>query len=123
MTTAAASGGAGYELPGPCGSGGQVASTATLTRVGRTQGEHTVSDDDTGAIADEAAILGLVGDAIAERRTALGISQRDLATDSGVNRGLLRAVEHGTRRPSIITLVRITRALNTTPAKLLAKLR
>lgn len=72
------------------------------------------ADDDT-----DAALLAEVGAAIATARTAAGFSQSSLAAAAGLNRSFLHAVEKGTSKPTILTLVRIARALNTTVAAML----
>lgn len=72
----------------------------------------------TAPDADDDAILAAVGAAITAARTEAGMSQRALATASSVDRAFLNAVEAGTRRPTVITLVRIARALDTTAADL-----
>lgn len=68
---------------------------------------------------DETAILGALGAAITARRTELGLSQRGLATEAGLDRSLLRGIEDGTRNASVITLVRLATALDTTATDLL----
>jgi len=68
---------------------------------------------------DDAELLAAVGAAIAAARSAAGISQRALATASGVDRAFLNGVEAGTRRPTVITVIRLARALDTTAAALL----
>lgn len=69
---------------------------------------------------DEAAILHALGSAITERRTELGMSQRGLATEAGLDRVFLRGIEDGTRKATVITLIRLATALDTTAADLLA---
>ena len=69
----------------------------------------------TAPDADDDAILAAVGSAITAARTDAGMSQRALATASSVD----HAVEAGTLRPTVITLVRVACALNTTAAELL----
>ena len=68
---------------------------------------------------DDAALLVEVGTAIATARADAGFSQSGLATAAGLNRSFLHAVEKGTKKPTILTLVRIARALNTTVANML----
>lgn len=72
-----------------------------------------------GSDAADAALLAEVGAAIAAARTSAGFSQSALATAAGVNRSFLHAVEKGTSKPTIIILVRIARALDTTVAVML----
>lgn len=74
---------------------------------------------DDATADDDAALLVAVGAAITDARTRARFSQRALAAEAGVNRSYLHAVEKGTTKPSVITLIRIARALNTTAADLL----
>jgi hypothetical protein len=58
------------------------------------RGGRTTAPPDDGTVPD-----GTVPDgaALRQRREALGLSQRDLAALAGVSRGMLSAVEDGTR--------------------------
>ena len=60
---------------------------------------------------DEDALLSTVGAAIIARREELGLSQRALGLEAGVERNMLRGVEEGSRRATIVTLARIAAAL------------
>lgn len=60
-----------------------------------------------------------LGDAIRRQREALGLSQEDLADASGLHVTHLGGLERGVRNPSYATLVRLSRALRTTPGGLL----
>jgi len=71
-----------------------------------------------GLEIDESAILTRIGQKIAERRTALAMSQAKLAEMAEMNRSFLHGVENGTRNPSVITLIRVAAALGTTAADL-----
>jgi transcriptional regulator with XRE-family HTH domain len=51
---------------------------------------------------------------IRERREAAGLNQRELARRTGLTPEYLNAVERGGRRPGVVTLVRIARALDVT---------
>lgn len=53
-----------------------------------------------------------LGLAIRIRRQALGVSQEDLAFETGVHRTYLGAIERGERNPSLRNLCRIARALS-----------
>ena len=48
------------------------------------------------------------------------MSQRGLATEAGLDRVFLRGIEDGTRKATVITLIRLATALDTTAADLLA---
>ncbi|WP_454259683.1 hypothetical protein [Pseudoxanthomonas mexicana] len=47
---------------------------------------------------DEPALLRALGEAITGRREELGLSQRALGVEAGVERNMLRGVEDGSRR-------------------------
>jgi transcriptional regulator with XRE-family HTH domain len=52
--------------------------------------------------------------AIRERRKAAGLNQRELARRTGLTPEYLNSIERGPRRPGVLTLVRIARALGVT---------
>jgi transcriptional regulator with XRE-family HTH domain len=57
-------------------------------------------------------LLRNVGTRIRERRKSCGISQRQLATRTAVDRGFLSAVERGQRNVSLLLLWRVAQALD-----------
>ena len=57
------------------------------------------------------ALLRALGETITTRREELGLSQRALGLEAGVERNMLRGVEDRSRRATIITLARIAEAL------------
>ncbi|MBM4018020.1 MAG: helix-turn-helix transcriptional regulator [Planctomycetes bacterium] len=63
------------------------------------------------------------GKAVRKRRLALGLSQERLADLSDLHRTYLSDIERGARNPSLASIVRIARALRTTPSSLLEKVR
>lgn len=71
---------------------------------------------------DEPALLRALGEAITTRREELGLSQRALGIEAGVERNMLRGVEDGSRRATIITLSRIAGALNIPISQLLRQI-
>ena len=77
-----------------------------------------MSTDDEPA-EDEAAVLSAVGASIADARSRSRYSQQGLATEAGINRSFLSGIENGTRNPTVMTVVRLARALDTTVADLL----
>ena len=100
-------------------------STTSATRAVRSAAEHSAvwrmrGRGEVAIEGDEAAILRALGSAITERRTELGMSQRGLATEAGLDRVFLRGIEDGTRKATVITLIRLATALDTTAADLLA---
>jgi transcriptional regulator with XRE-family HTH domain len=62
-----------------------------------------------------------LGDAIRERRKKLGLSQEALADAAGVHVTHLGGVERGVRNPNYTTIVKLARALDTTPGKLVTR--
>jgi len=60
-------------------------------------------------MADELRLL--LGNAIKEQRTALGISQEELASRAGLHRTYVSEVERGERNPSITSIEKLARAL------------
>lgn len=71
---------------------------------------------------DEPALLRALGEAITTRREKVGLSQRALGLEAGVERNMLRGVEDGSRRATIITLARIAGALNIPISQLLRQI-
>jgi transcriptional regulator with XRE-family HTH domain len=65
----------------------------------------------------------LFGQAVRKRRLALGLTQETVAELSGLHRTYLSDVERGARNPSLFIIARIARALDTTPSRLLEKVR
>ena len=63
---------------------------------------------------DEDKVLATVGAHILQRRTELGLSQRDLAAAAGVDRAFLARVEQGLRNPSVVVLAKVAHAMHTT---------
>ncbi len=56
-------------------------------------------------------ILDEIGSRIARTRKARGISQESLAAKTGLDRVAIGYIEQGRRRPSVSTVVKITKAL------------
>lgn len=78
-------------------------------------------------LADAAAdsgptILARLGAAIRGRRTALGVSQRELAARAGVDRAFLNGVENGRRNPTLAMLAKLADGLGTTVGALTSNL-
>ena len=57
-------------------------------------------------------LYGCLGKVIMLRRKRLGISQEDLAKDTGVDRAFISSIENGKRSPSFGSVQRIARGLN-----------
>jgi transcriptional regulator with XRE-family HTH domain len=60
-----------------------------------------------------------LGDAIREKREALGYSQEQLADATPMHITYLGGLERGVRNPSYATLIKLASALGTTPGALL----
>jgi len=61
----------------------------------------------------------LVGRNVRQRRTALGMTQEELAEAAGVSQQYVSGLERGDRNPTILTLWELSRPLKATPADLL----
>jgi len=57
-------------------------------------------------------LYGCLGKVIMLRRKRLGISQEELAKDTGVDRAFISSIENGKRSPSFGSVQRIARGLN-----------
>jgi transcriptional regulator with XRE-family HTH domain len=60
-----------------------------------------------------------IGQAIAEQRRRLAMTQDELAAGSGIDSSNIRAYENGRAMPSLYSLVRIAAALNVDPGGLI----
>ncbi|MEY2499660.1 MAG: hypothetical protein QOD12_3216 [Verrucomicrobiota bacterium] len=63
----------------------------------------------------------LLGVAIRTERSALGISQEELAERAGLHRTYVSDLERGARNPSIISIEKIAQALNLSLLSLLER--
>ena len=61
----------------------------------------------------------MVGLNVKQLRTALGLSQEELAFEIDVHRTYVSGVERGVRNPTVTVLAKIARGLKVTPDKLL----
>jgi transcriptional regulator with XRE-family HTH domain len=61
---------------------------------------------------DDRELFGSIAELVAERRSAWGISQRELAELCGTTQSAIARVERGARPPRIDTLARISAALD-----------
>lgn len=72
-----------------------------------------------GRADSDKAVIEVVARNVAELRRAAGLSQEELADRAEVDRTYVSQVERGLRNLTISVLARISRALKTTPDKLL----
>ena len=55
-----------------------------------------------------------IGDAMRVERTALGLSQEELAHDAGLSRNYYGCIERGEKMPSALTVIQVASALQIT---------
>jgi transcriptional regulator with XRE-family HTH domain len=70
--------------------------------------------------ADEERLLARLGDAIRNRRLALGMSQEALADAAGIDRSHMGKIERGERNASALNLIRVAAALKLSLSEILA---
>lgn len=63
------------------------------------------------------------GRSVRNRRQALRLSQEELAEKAGLHWTYVGGIERGERNLGLLNIVKIARALGTTPARLLADVR
>ena len=59
------------------------------------------------------------GSVVKQLRTEKGLSQENLAFDSGLDRSYISQLECGLRQPSLLTIFQIAKALQVPPAKIM----
>jgi transcriptional regulator with XRE-family HTH domain len=64
-----------------------------------------------------------LGATVRKRRVALGLSQEKLAERADLHWTYIGGIERGERNVSLLNIVKIARALNTSPSRLLADVR
>lgn len=62
----------------------------------------------------------IFGQALAKLRIRKGLSQEELGFNAGVHRTYVSQIERGLKSPTLKTIVRLARALNITPGKLVS---
>ncbi len=62
-----------------------------------------------------------LGEVIRDKRKALGYSQEDFASECGVHRTYMGAVERGERNISLMNIIRISNRFGILPSELLAE--
>jgi transcriptional regulator with XRE-family HTH domain len=73
----------------------------------------------SGRKMDDAAIIRTLAANVRQARTAIRLSQEELALEAEVDRTYVSQVERGKRNITIVVLARLARALRTTPPALL----
>jgi transcriptional regulator with XRE-family HTH domain len=68
---------------------------------------------------DKTGIVALLAANVRRKRKAAGLSQEELAFESGLDRTYISQVERKQRNVTIIVLARLAKALKSTPAQLL----
>ena len=61
----------------------------------------------------------IFGKIIARLRQSAGISQEELADRAGIHRTYVSQIERGLKSPTIVMLLRLSKALNSAPSKLI----
>ena len=69
----------------------------------------------------EEAYLRAIGDAIRAIREDQGYSQEGLGFEAGLDRTYVSGVERGVRNPSVLSLFKLAKALNTRPGEFFVK--
>ena len=64
-----------------------------------------------------------LGATVRKRRVALGLSQEQLAERADLHWTYIGGIERGERNVGLLNIVKIARALNTSPSRLLADVR
>lgn len=67
-------------------------------------------------------ILKKFGQVIVEKRHQIGISQEDLAYDSGLARSFVSEIERGIKQPTLTTLFQLASSLETSASKIVTEL-
>jgi transcriptional regulator with XRE-family HTH domain len=68
-----------------------------------------------------ASILKAFGEALREKRHAMGLSQEELGFRSEVHRTFISELERGVKNPSLTTLHKLATALETTKTALVSR--
>ncbi|MEZ2141998.1 helix-turn-helix transcriptional regulator [Bradyrhizobium sp. DN5] len=63
-----------------------------------------------------------LGKIISGLRHSAGLSQEELADRAGIHRTYVSQIERGLKSPTIVMLLRLSKALETTPSKIMRQL-
>ena len=80
------------------------------------------SSSDADGKLDSRALFLSFGRAVRERRTALDLSQEELADLAGLHRTYIGSIERGERNPSLLNIARLALALRVKPNELMPEL-
>lgn len=64
----------------------------------------------------------IFGRIIAKLRQSSGYSQEELAERAGIHRTYVSQIERGLKSPTVVMLLKLSKALNTTPSKIMYSL-
>ena len=70
-------------------------------------------------VSGSATYLAALGAAVRRHRENLGLSQERFAFEVDLDRTYVSGIERGVRNPTVATLLRVAKALGTTPSALL----
>lgn len=62
------------------------------------------------------------GKIVAQLRQSAGLSQEELAEQAGIHRTYVSQLERGLKSPTLVILLKLAKALNTTPSKMMLRL-
>lgn len=74
------------------------------------------SSPDHGGVSRPNVIFGKI---IAGLRQTAGLSQEELADRAGIHRTYVSRIERGLKSPTIVILLKLSEALDTTPSKVM----
>ena len=60
-----------------------------------------------------------IGDLVREKRTKKGLTQEQLSSEAGVSNRFLQDIEAGEKMASMVTIFKLSKALNITPDKIM----
>lgn len=60
-----------------------------------------------------------IGDLVREKRTKKGLTQEQLSSEGGVSNRFLQDIEAGEKMASMVTIFKLSKALNITPDKIM----
>ncbi len=64
----------------------------------------------------------ILGNIVSGLRQSAGLSQEELAHRAGIHRTYVSQIERGLKSPTIVMLLKLSKALETTPSKIMREL-